>query len=136
MPDNPTMAKTKRTEAFTEMQRAVGVRIGWARELVYPNQAEFARLIGVDQSTLNKIEAGDRAPNIFIITEVSNRLRVSTDFLLKGTLVGRTDEEMALRLGAMHPELASQLVGTDQGTGTGRISGRLPPPKTPFDALN
>lgn len=136
MSDNPRMAKTKRSEAFTDMQRAVGARIGWARELVYPNQAEFARLIGVDQSTLNKIESGDRAPNIFIVTEVSNRLRVSTDFLLKGVLVGRTDEEMALRLGAMHPELASQLGGMDQGRGTAQSCGKPRLPRTPPEALN
>lgn len=80
----------------------------WARELVFPNQSECARLLGVDASTLNKIEKGDRAPSVFLIISLSNRLRVSTDFLLKGVLNGRTDEEMALRLAALHPELVLQ----------------------------
>ncbi|QDH16797.1 helix-turn-helix domain-containing protein [Swingsia samuiensis] len=102
------MAKYKRSTSLHVLQRAIGTRIAWARELVIPNQSECARLLGVDASTLNKIERGDRAPSIFLITALSNRLRVSTDFLLKGVLNGRTDEELALRLAALHPELVLQ----------------------------
>ena len=102
------MAKNKRPDSLAIVQRAIGRRITWARELVFPNQSECARLLGVDASTLNKIEKGDRAPSVFLIMSLSNRLRVSTDFLLKGVLNGRTDEEMALRLAALHPELVLQ----------------------------
>lgn len=102
------MAKQKRSDSLTVLQRAIGQRIAWARELVIPNQSECARLLGIDASTLNKIERGDRAPNVFLIAALSNRLRVSTDFLLKGVLNGRTDEELALRLAALHPELVLQ----------------------------
>lgn len=102
------MAKNRRPDSLAIVQRAVGQRITWARELVFPNQSECARLLGVDASTLNKIEKGDRAPSVFLIMSLSNRLRVSTDFLLKGVLNGRTDEEMALRLAALHPELVLQ----------------------------
>ncbi|GFE97265.1 MULTISPECIES: helix-turn-helix domain-containing protein [unclassified Gluconobacter] len=102
------MAKHKRSDSLTILQRAIGTRIAWARELVIPNQSECARLLGVDASTLNKIERGDRAPSVFLIAALSNRLRVSTDFLLKGVLNGRTDEELALRLAALHPELVLQ----------------------------
>lgn len=99
------------------------MRISWARELVMPNQSECARLLGVDASTLNKIEKGDRAPSVFLIAALSNRLRVSTDFLLKGVLNGRTDEELALRLAALHPELVLQQ--QDKAPHTGK--------NTPFD---
>lgn len=102
------MAKNKRPDSLAIVQRAIGTRITWARELVFPNQSECARLLGVDASTLNKIEKGDRAPSVFLIMSLSNRLRVSTDFLLKGVLNGRTDGEMALRLAALHPELVLQ----------------------------
>ena len=102
------MAKHKRPDTLNTLQRAIGTRIAWARELVIPNQSECARLLGVDASTLNKIERGDRAPSVFLIAALSNRLRVSTDFLLKGVLNGRTDEELALRLAALHPELVLQ----------------------------
>lgn len=105
---NDPMAKHKRPNSLATVQRAIGRRIAWARELVMPNQSECARLLGVDASTLNKIEKGDRAPSVFLIVALSNRLRVSTDFLLKGVLNGRTDEELALRLAALHPELVLQ----------------------------
>lgn len=132
--DNGGMARTKRPEAFSDVQKRVGERIAWARALVEPNQAEFARLLGVDQSTLNKVEKGDRAASIFMVIAIANRLRVSTDFLLRGLLVGRTDEEMALRLGAEHPELVGQQSGTAPRTGTDEAFDRLDLPTTPNSA--
>lgn len=129
--DNLSMARTKRPDAFSSVQKRVGERIAWARSLVEPNQAEFARLLGVDQSTLNKVEKGDRAASIFMIIAIANRLRVSTDFLLRGLLVGRTDEEMALRLGAEHPDLVGQQNGTVPRMGTDEAFDRLDEPTTP-----
>jgi len=127
------MAKHKRPDALSTLQRAIGTRIAWARELVMPNQSECARLLGVDASTLNKIEKGDRAPSVFLIAALSNRLRVSTDFLLKGVLNGRTDEELALRLAALHPELVLQRIDTDPDRDRNMPFGTLAPPKRPAE---
>lgn len=96
-----------------------------------PNQSECARLLGVDASTLNKIEKGDRAPNVFLIAALSNRLRVSTDFLLKGVLNGRTDEELALRLAALHPELVLQQQDTVPHMGKSTPSDTPASPRRP-----
>ena len=99
-----TVAKVKRPEAVTDVQRAVGARIKWARELVVPNRAEFARIMGVDRSTLAKIEDGARPPSVFNVMDISHRLRVSADYILHGSLVG-IDQELARELIRRHPEL-------------------------------
>ncbi|GBR44178.1 helix-turn-helix domain-containing protein [Neokomagataea thailandica] len=130
------MAKQKRSDSLTVLQRAIGQRIAWARELVIPNQSECARLLGIDASTLNKIERGDRAPNVFLIAALSNRLRVSTDFLLKGVLNGRTDEELALRLAALHPELVLQRQDTASHTDRNSPSDTPAPPTKPDEEMH
>ncbi|GAP24677.1 helix-turn-helix transcriptional regulator [Gluconobacter japonicus] len=130
------MAKHKRSDSLTILQRAIGTRIAWARELVIPNQSECARLLGVDASTLNKIERGDRAPSVFLIAALSNRLRVSTDFLLKGVLNGRTDEELALRLAALHPELVLQRQDMAPDTDKNTSFGTPDQPKRPDEDLH
>ncbi|WP_231865367.1 helix-turn-helix domain-containing protein [Gluconobacter albidus] len=101
-----------------------------------PNQSECARLLGVDASTLNKIERGDRAPSVFLIAALSNRLRVSTDFLLKGVLNGRTDEELALRLAALHPGLVLQRQDMAPNTDRNTSSDTPDPPKRPDEEIH
>jgi transcriptional regulator with XRE-family HTH domain len=98
------MAKEKRPEAYSDIQADIGRRIKWARELVEPNRAEFARTLGVDRSTLQKIEDGSRAPSIFNVIELSHQLRVSPDYILTGDLRG-VDGEVAGHLVRHHPEL-------------------------------
>ena len=119
-----TMAKTKRPESVTAIQADIGKRILWARELVEPNRAAFARLLGVDRSTLQKIEDGDRAPSVFNVLDISHRLRVSTDYILHGSLVG-VDRELADMLVSRHPDLlADSRRATGDGTsGTPRKPG-------------
>ncbi len=110
------MAKEKRPEAYSDVQKAIGQRIKWARELVEPNRAAFARAMGVDRSTLQKIEDGDRPPSIFNVLDIAHKLRVTPDYILKGTLKG-VDGELAGLLVAHHPELAPHMnKATDSDT--------------------
>jgi len=102
------MSKVKRPDAYTEVQRRVGERIQWVRELVMSNRSEAARLLGIDQSTLAKIENGDRPPSIFNVLQIANRFRVTADYILRGDLRG-CDEELALRLAALHPSLTEHM---------------------------
>lgn len=125
------MAKTSRPEAYSDIQASVGERIRWVREKLIPNRSEAARVMGIDPSTLTKIEDGSRAPSIFNVIELSNRFRVSTDFLLRGLLVAKTDYELALVLAAEHPELAPQLRYMDGDTGTDPGGGKSPQPRIP-----
>lgn len=99
------MSKTARPDSYSAVQRDIGRRITWARELVGWNINEAAEILGIHRSTLSKIEKGERAASIFNVISLANRLRVSTDYLLRGLLTARTDEEMAHLLVKYHPEL-------------------------------
>jgi DNA-binding XRE family transcriptional regulator len=117
------MARYRRPNSVTEIQRQVGLHIRWARECVEPNRAAFARLMGVDRSTLHKIEDGSRPPSIFNVLEIAHRLRVTCDYILTGSLRG-VDGELAALLVSQHPELAPN-------TGKAKAADTSPPPKTP-----
>ncbi len=54
-------------------------------------QAEFARKIGLAQNSYNRYEAGERVPDIDILSQMASRLGVSTDWLL-----GREDGKDAI----------------------------------------
>lgn len=128
--DNGRMSKNPRPEAYTSLQAGIGRRIAWARELVALSQSELARLIGITPSMISLIESGDRAPNIFYVIEIANRLRVSTDYILRGLLTAKTDEEMALRLAASHPELVLRMKRTGEDTDTAPVGDTPQRPRT------
>lgn len=107
------MPRTPRPRSYTDVQREIGNRIKWARELVFPNRAEFARLEGIDTSTIAKIESGTRPPSVFNVIGFARRLRVSADYILFGSMQG-VDSELAALLAHRHPELVRQM-----GTRTG-----------------
>lgn len=110
------MSKISRPEAVTRLQLKIGHRIRVARELVEPNRAAFARDMEVDRSTLTKIENGERAPSIFNVIDIAHRLRVTTDYILKGSLRG-IDGELAALLSLSDPEiLADSRKATDFDT--------------------
>jgi transcriptional regulator with XRE-family HTH domain len=130
------MSKTARPEAYTAVQTVIGQRIMWARELVYPNASEFARLIEVHPSTLKKIEDGERAPSIFNVIEIANRLRVSADFVLRGQLIG-IDQELERLLIAHHPSLVLGQQDRDKDMDDiARPDGKRKRPKRPSPQAN
>jgi len=99
------------------MMRAMGKRIKWARELVYRNRSEFARVMEIDVSTIRKLEDGTRAASVKLLDRIIHSLRISYDYVMTGSLSG-VDGELALRLVEDHPELRPQLA---QRLGIGRI---------------
>lgn len=122
------MPKTMKPDAYSKLQTDIGRRMKWARELVEPNRTEVARIMDLDPSTLAKNEDGDRAPSIFTIIQYANRFRVSADYLLRGQLVGRMDEEMAVKLAALHPELVLPQSGRGERKDTAPESDKNPRP--------
>jgi transcriptional regulator with XRE-family HTH domain len=120
------MSRKRRPAAYSFIQEQIGARIEWARELVYANRSEFARLLGVDASTIKKIETGERPPSVFNVIEIAHRLRVSTEYILRGSLVG-VDPELAALLVARHPELLAP-PRTEARTGTAQPGGKRTKP--------
>lgn len=98
------VSRSSRPASLSTVQKEIGARIRWARELVVPNRAAFARAIGVDRTTVQKIEDGDRPPSVFNVLDFAYRLRVSTDYILRGSMLG-VDAELADLLLKAHPEL-------------------------------
>lgn len=92
----------------TALQVDVGRRLRWAREIVYPTRSDFARAVGLDPSSIHKLEDGDRMPSAFNIHAFALKLRVTADYLLFGSLIG-VHPEMIAHLCAAHPELATSL---------------------------
>lgn len=121
------MPRTPRPVTYTGLQQQIGERILWARELVEPNRAAFARSLGIDRSTVQKIEEGDRPPSIFNVLEFAHALRVTPDYILLGAMRG-IDGELAARLAAAHPQLGrpSPSPGDTPGRASGSDTGRPP----------
>lgn len=103
-PHTGDMSSKARPAAYTAVAKEVGQRIRWARELVEPNRAAFARGLGVDRSTIRDIESGRRPPSIFAVLAISHSLRVTPDYCLIGRMRD-VDGELATALGKRHPEL-------------------------------
>ena len=122
------MPRTPRQRSYSDVQREIGDRIRWARELVIPNRAEFARLEEIDPSTIAKIESGTRPPSVFNVIGFARRLRVSADYILFGSMRG-VDSELAALLALHHPELVRKTDTRPGHTGhTDPEDGRRQPP--------
>jgi transcriptional regulator with XRE-family HTH domain len=113
-------------DPYIESQiQQLGKRLKWARELVEPNRAEFARSLGVDHSTIRNIENGTRGPSVALLMTICHSLRISFEYLLQGELRG-VDGELAALLSAHHPELrlppeqARSKLGRDAGHSSAR----------------
>ena len=124
------MAKTSRPEVYVTVQAQIGSRIKEVRELRKLTKAGLARALSVDPSTLAKIEDGSRAPSVFNIIQMANRLRVTTDYLLRGQVQGRTeqcvegrmDEETAFELGKKAGVRQQSQTRTELSTDTDPVS--------------
>ena len=121
------MSKIARPLAYTEIQAAVGGRMAMVRDSRGIIQADAARALEMDTSTLNKIEKGKRAASIFNVIAFANRFAVSTDYLLRGNLIETTDEKLKLVLAAAQPELLQQPARMDLGKGKDPASGTPTP---------
>ena len=82
----------------------LGRRLCWARELVSGSQSQLARDVGVQRSMIQKIEAGQRNPSIYLLQSICHVLRISPQYLFAGSLQG-VDGELAVMLLERHPEL-------------------------------
>lgn len=93
-----------RTDADRQLLRQIGQRIRWAREVLGLTRPQLAEMIGVDVGTWAWYEQGKRFPDLMRIPDICGRLKVDTEYLIRGSLLG-VEKEVAIRLAARHPEL-------------------------------
>lgn len=106
-------------EARLETYRWIGLRLKWARELVYPTQAAFARALGLDKHSVAKIETGKRPIRLVNLITAANKLRTGTEYLLTGNLAG-VEPELQRLLMQRHPELLQAPPPRHQGSHNNR----------------
>jgi len=133
-PHNEQVSKNARPLSYRKRAQEIGARIQWVRELIEPNRSAFARTMGVDRAILRDMESGRRPPSIYAVTDLAHRLKVSTDYILTGSLRG-VDGELAAKLIALHPELLSssdpESGHSSNNSGRGGGPNKPPQPRTP-----
>lgn len=81
------------------------MRIRWVRELAGINQSKVAKLLGCSQQTITDYESGTRDPDPYLMCIFCARFKVTTDYILRGEVIG-CNQELAADLLKAHPELA------------------------------
>lgn len=76
----------------------LGVRIAFARHNLGLSQAELARELNISASALGMYEQGRRNPPQDILVALSQKLHVSTDYLLTGNVSTQADQETLAEL--------------------------------------
>jgi len=87
----------------------LGTRIANARHARSLTQAQLAEEIGVDQRSLQRIEAGRTAPSLQRLREIASALNVELSRLLEGNVSSRDEVK---RSGAREPRGARDDVAT------------------------
>lgn len=60
----------------------LGSQIKYFREINDTSQADLAKYIGVDRTTLSHYESGFRVPNIFVLCKIADYFDISIDELV------------------------------------------------------
>ena len=115
---NERMGRPARTAADRAMMAHMGQRLRWVREAMGISQEAIAVAAGVHQTAWSLYERGLRWPDQFEVPRLLAKLKISREYLLENTLEG-VDPALAIRLAAMHPELAGP-TGTAPRTGRRR----------------
>ena len=111
------MGRPPRTAADRDTMKAVGKRLRWVREALGRSQEAMASSVGVHQTAWSLYERGLRFPDEFAAVRLMAKLKISRAYLLEERLEG-VERELAIRLAALHPELAPP-IGKEPRTGTG-----------------
>ena len=125
-PAKPGASVKSLPPAVLETYRRIGRRLRWAREIMYESQQEFAWAMRVNNSTIAKIENGERSFGVINLMNAAQKLRTGADFLLTGDL-RLVNTQLLLRLVQLHPELLTE---HEQAFGPLQPAGppALPPP--------
>lgn len=112
-PNLRRMEKTPPTadeSASSQVLERLARNLRWVREIVSPSAAEMARKLGLaNANQLTRYETAERKPDNPLLTRFCDLTGCTMDFLWRNRLQGM-DEDLKLRLVAIHPEL---VLGSD-----------------------
>lgn len=123
-------ALRRRRKAEAKLNIAIGLRLRWARELVYPTTALFGEALGVDKSLISLMENGERSISPLNLVTAANKLLVGTEYLLTGDL-SAVEVSMRRALVDRHPELIQPDWEPDPRAPTGLLVPHRVDPRPP-----
>jgi transcriptional regulator with XRE-family HTH domain len=102
----------------------VGERVTALRMALHLSKAEFADALGLDRSSLTKIEAGKKGLDIVIGAKIAEMYGFGLDFIYRGQLTDAPEGQRSIVLGEIHAARTAKLM--DAATRRGRKPGQAP----------
>jgi transcriptional regulator with XRE-family HTH domain len=88
-----------------DLMEAVGRRLGLLLQVIGWDQSQVARMLSVDQSTVNKWIKGKRLQPFYHMITICEQSGCSLDYLYRGRLGRVMREDLQLHLAAADPRL-------------------------------
>ena len=92
-----------------QLMISIGNNVRKCRMERHLTQEELAALVDVEQSTITRIEGGQRMMSIVMLHAMAGALNVSYDALLRGTDVDTRVSNIAVQLSGQSPENLARL---------------------------
>lgn len=90
----------------------VGERVTALRMALGQSKAQFADSLGLDRSTLSKVEAGTKGLDVIVGARIAEMYGFGLDFIYRGTLTDVPDALRAQVMSEMHAARAEKLAKT------------------------
>ncbi len=95
----------------------VGERITAMRMALHLSKAEFADAIGLDRSTLTKVEAGKKGLDVVVGAKIAEMYGYGMDFIYRGTLTDVPEGQRSIVLSEIHAARTAKLMGQAEKRG-------------------
>jgi len=95
----------------------VGERVTALRMALHLSKAEFADAIGLDRSTLTKVEAGKKGLDIVVGARIAEMYGYGLDFIYRGTLTDVPEGQRSIVLNEIHAARSAKAMAAAEKRG-------------------
>jgi transcriptional regulator with XRE-family HTH domain len=95
----------------------VGERVTAMRMALHLSKAEFADSIGLDRSSLTKIEAGKKGLDIVTGARIAEMYGYGLDYIYRGTLTDVPEDKRSIVMGEIHAARTAKLFDAAEKAG-------------------
>jgi transcriptional regulator with XRE-family HTH domain len=88
----------------------VGERVTAMRMALHLSKAEFADAIGLDRSTLTKVEAGKKGLDVVLGAKIAEMYGYGMDYIYRGTLTDVPEGQRSIVLSEIHAARTAKLL--------------------------